>query len=317
MMHRRLYSPSHQAPTVSWCSLRSPLRATAAAGGAVAPGQHHQRQLQGQCCNQRLSANWLAAAVLSCTLLAVPCEAHAQWEVQEAAWCIQQHWHGWKCAVAQPSALADLGTAVLPSRTSSLPSLNVVSPRSSSKVYAYASRDRADSSSGGASNNSSSSISSSNNSDSSGKPLQGRASVASAAADALQQLTAAQQATTAGDYQAALRVYSSIVHQHPDLALAEYARVGRAFMLYQTGQVDEALIALEDQELSMRGYPEVHAALAAVLYAERPPQRLRAEQQFDIAVEFDAHYQDAQWVAHNRHWPPALLQALQKFLLLQ
>lgn len=67
----------------------------------------------------------------------------------------------------------------------------------------------------------------------------------------------------------------------------------------------------------MRGYPEVHAALAAVLYVERPAQRLRAEQQWDIALEFDSGYQDSEWVAKNKHWPPALMKALQRFLLLQ
>lgn len=87
--------------------------------------------------------------------------------------------------------------------------------------------------------------------------------------------------------------------------------------LLQAGEVSNALLALEDQEVAMRGYPEVHAALAAVLYAERPAQRLRAEQQFDIAVEFDSRYQDANWVAANKHWPPALMAALNRFLLLQ
>jgi len=62
---------------------------------------------------------------------------------------------------------------------------------------------------------------------------------------------------------------------------------------------------------------QVHAALAAVLYSERPLQRLRAEQQWDIAAEFDGRYSDTAWVAAEKHWPPRLIQALQKFLLLQ
>ena len=67
----------------------------------------------------------------------------------------------------------------------------------------------------------------------------------------------------------------------------------------------------------MRGNPEVHAALAAVLYAERPQQRWRAEQQWDIALEFDIRYTDANWVAKEKHWPPALMSALQRFLSLE
>jgi hypothetical protein len=68
---------------------------------------------------------------------------------------------------------------------------------------------------------------------------------------------------------------------------------------------------------SSAGYPEVHAALAAVLYTERPAQRLRAEQQFNIAVEFDSRFQDAAWVRSNKAWGPRLMGSLQKFLLLQ
>jgi hypothetical protein len=88
-------------------------------------------------------------------------------------------------------------------------------------------------------------------------------------------------------------------------------------MLYQLGDASHALIALEEQELAMRGYPEAHAALAAVLYVERPAQRLRAEQQFDIATSFDARYADAAWVSGTRHWPPTLTDALGRFLALQ
>jgi hypothetical protein len=59
--------------------------------------------------------------------------------------------------------------------------------------------------------------------------------VASAAAQALSQLQSAQQAQRGGDYAAALTAYSAVVAQHPDLALAEYARLGRALMLYEVG----------------------------------------------------------------------------------
>lgn len=60
----------------------------------------------------------------------------------------------------------------------------------------------------------------------------------------------------------------------------------------------------------------MHAALAALLYAERPGQRLRAEQQFEVATEFDGRYADAEWVKAHKHWPPRMLSALQAFLAL-
>ena len=75
-----------------------------------------------------------------------------------------------------------------------------------------------------------------------------------------------------------------------------------------------ALAALAEEEAALRGYAEVHAALAALLYAERPAQLARAEQQWDIAMEFDARYSDAHWVAGAKRWPPRLLEALRRFL---
>ena len=65
------------------------------------------------------------------------------------------------------------------------------------------------------------------------------------------------------------------------------------------------------------GNAEVHAAMAALLYAEKPMERQRAELQWDIATEFDSRYGSIEWVAKSKVWGPRLLQALQKFLLLQ
>ncbi len=63
--------------------------------------------------------------------------------------------------------------------------------------------------------------------------------------------------------------------------------------------------------------PQVHAALAAILYAERPLERQRAELQWELASEFDTRYEDMGWVAREKHWGPNLLLALEKFLTLQ
>lgn len=85
----------------------------------------------------------------------------------------------------------------------------------------------------------------------------------------------------------------------------------------QEGSTSQALTELNELELELRGNPETHAALAAVLYAERPAQRWRAEQQWDIAVEFDARYADLAWVQETKRWPPKLVGALQQFLALR
>ena len=123
-------------------------------------------------------------------------------------------------------------------------------------------------------------------------------------------------AAAEGDYEAALAAYDAIVQRYPDLALAERARVTRALLLYQVGRSEEALLQLEDEEVSLRGSAEVHAAMAAVLHAERPQQFGRAEQQWAIAAGFDGRFGDAGWVARERHWPPRLVAALQRFLSL-
>lgn len=94
--------------------------------------------------------------------------------------------------------------------------------------------------------------------------------------------------------------------------MAELCRVARAEQLFQLGREQEAIRQLREQELVLRGRPEVHAALAAMLYQQG--RALEAEQQWAIATEFDARYQSADWVAANKHWPPRLLEALQRFL---
>ena len=115
----------------------------------------------------------------------------------------------------------------------------------------------------------------------------------------------------------ALQDYTTITKRFPDLAISNYARLGRAFMLYQTGNASEAILELEDLEVSLRGLAEVHAALASIVYSERPNEIAYAEQQFDLASEFDGRYMDVEWVASQKQWPPALMNALDKFVNLR
>ena len=46
-----------------------------------------------------------------------------------------------------------------------------------------------------------------------------------------------------------------ITQNNGDLALAEYARVGRAVNLYEVGDRAEAILEMEDMSLSLKGYP--------------------------------------------------------------
>ena len=115
----------------------------------------------------------------------------------------------------------------------------------------------------------------------------------------------------------ALQRYTQITRDYADLALSERARVPRALHLYELGQTNEALLELEDEEVALRGNAEVHAALAALLYTERPGELSYAEQQWDIASEFDSRYGLLEYVRKEKKWPPKALQSLQRFLELR
>lgn len=54
----------------------------------------------------------------------------------------------------------------------------------------------------------------------------------------------------------ALDSYTSLVDKYGDLALASYARIGRALLLYQTGQRQESVLELQGLASSLRGYAE-------------------------------------------------------------
>ena len=115
----------------------------------------------------------------------------------------------------------------------------------------------------------------------------------------------------------ALENYTEITRKYPDLAITQYARIQRALMLWQVGQQSEAVLQLEGEEEDLRGNSEVHAALAAMFYAESPRQTTRAETQWEIAREFDQRFGDLQWVSKQKRWPPAMQVALANFLELK
>ena len=58
----------------------------------------------------------------------------------------------------------------------------------------------------------------------------------------------------------ALTAYTTITRNYNDLALSQYAHVGRALMLYELGQQPEGLSELKTMEARLRGYAEVRTA---------------------------------------------------------
>ncbi|CAN6458666.1 unnamed protein product [Victoria cruziana] len=118
-----------------------------------------------------------------------------------------------------------------------------------------------------------------------------------------------------GEFRNALECFSEVVTNYKDFAFSDYARVGRALALYELGERDQAIIEMEDVSISLKGYPEVHAALAAALYADKHAPLL-AENQFTIATLMDPRYTDLSYVKDTKHWPPSLVASLQRFITL-
>ncbi|XP_057415565.1 uncharacterized protein LOC130710360 [Lotus japonicus] len=118
-----------------------------------------------------------------------------------------------------------------------------------------------------------------------------------------------------GDFNGALDYFSQVIDSYKDLAFSEYARVGRALVLYEVGDREQAIAEMEDVSISLKGYPEVHAALAAALYSDKHAPLL-AENQFTIATLLDPHFTDLSYVRNTKHWPPSLVSSLQHFITL-
>ncbi|KAL3686829.1 hypothetical protein R1sor_013138 [Riccia sorocarpa] len=133
---------------------------------------------------------------------------------------------------------------------------------------------------------------------------------------AIDLLEKGQNAQAQGDFGKALDFYEELKQTAGDLALAEYARVGHAVTLYEVGDRNEAITEMEDVSVALKGYPEIHAALAAALYVDKHAP-LPAEKQFNIATLLDPRYTNLKWVEENKHWPPSLINSLKRFITLQ
>uniref|UniRef100_A0A0A9DJ72 Uncharacterized protein n=1 Tax=Arundo donax TaxID=35708 RepID=A0A0A9DJ72_ARUDO len=141
------------------------------------------------------------------------------------------------------------------------------------------------------------------------------AAVSRRVGDAVGLLERGRELQARGEFPEALASFTRVVMEYADLALSEYARVGRALVLYEIGDRDESIAEMEDVSITLKGYPEIHAALAAALYADKHAALL-AENQFVIATLLDPHYTDLAYVRDTKHWPPSLVASLHDFITL-
>ncbi|XP_020705031.1 uncharacterized protein LOC110115954 isoform X1 [Dendrobium catenatum] len=133
--------------------------------------------------------------------------------------------------------------------------------------------------------------------------------------EAVRLLDLAREFQAKGEFSRALDYFTQIINDYKDLAFTEYARVGRALLLYEIGDREQAITEMEDVSISLKGYPEIHAALAAALYTDKHAPLL-AENQFTIATILDPCYADLSYVREKKHWPPSLVSSLQNFITL-
>ena len=112
-------------------------------------------------------------------------------------------------------------------------------------------------------------------------------------------------------WQDALKDYLKAAELEPEFALA---RANAALMTYQVGEHQSALQQMRNLVRKYPMFPDMRAALTAVLWVEG--KQGDAESNWVAAVGIDNRYQDLDWVANNRRWPPAMVDALEKFLTL-
>ena len=115
----------------------------------------------------------------------------------------------------------------------------------------------------------------------------------------------------AESWQDALTDYLKAVELEPEFALA---RANAALMTYQVGDRQSALQQMRNLVRKYPMFPDMRAALTAVLWGEG--KQGDAESNWVAAVGIDNRYQNLDWVAHDRRWPPAMVEALEKFLTL-
>ena len=112
-------------------------------------------------------------------------------------------------------------------------------------------------------------------------------------------------------WQEALADYQKAVEIAPNFSLA---RANAALVMYQIGDRLDAIRQLRNLVRKYPLFPDVRAALTAVLWVEG--KQGEAESNWVATVGLDNRYQNLDWVADVRRWPPKMVEALEQFLTL-
>ena len=112
-------------------------------------------------------------------------------------------------------------------------------------------------------------------------------------------------------WRAALKDYQKASDLARDFAVA---RANLALVTYQIGEHQEALRQIKNLVRKYPTFADVRAAITAILWVDG--EQGEAESNWVAAVGLDPRYQNLDWVAQIRRWPPAMVTALEKFLTL-
>ena len=85
-----------------------------------------------------------------------------------------------------------------------------------------------------------------------------------------------------------------------------------ALVTYQVGQHQEALRQMRNLVRKYPMFPDMRAAITAVLWVNG--NQGEAESNWVATVGLDNRYQNLDWLANVRRWPPEMVSALEKFL---
>ena len=113
------------------------------------------------------------------------------------------------------------------------------------------------------------------------------------------------------DYNAA----SSLFLQQKDIAGYSDARANEALALYQIGDIDNSVKAMNDVIRKNPGYTDMHVAIAADSWSSGNYIKALSEWRFacnDISSGCEK-YKDGDWLLRIRRWPPTLVEKLQQF----
>lgn len=112
-------------------------------------------------------------------------------------------------------------------------------------------------------------------------------------------------------WQEALTDYEKAVAIAPNFSLA---RANAALVTYQIGDRTEAIRQMRNLVRKYSLFADVRAAMTAMLWVDG--KQGEAESNWVAAVGLDSRYQDLDWVANVRRWPPQMVEALKQFLTL-